>query len=310
MGFELGDNWMEKSINNLTVVIPAYNEAEALPATISAVLEYCKSHHWKLFVVNDGSSDNTAEILESFKDQPRLTTFTHKVNRGYGSALKTGLLAVDTDYAVTFDADGQHQLSDIDAIFNLLLEEDADLVVGNRAGSKNTHWYREMGKWIIRRVAAMMVPMPLKDLNSGFKLYRTKLVQRYIPLCPNSMAFSDVITLIFLNEKHKVLEHPISINPRRFGSSKISTKTAFETIMEIINLVMLLAPLRFFLPASLLCFIVGIGWGIPFVATGRGVSVGAMLAIVTGLIMVMLGLVSEQLSQIRKELLIKDINIK
>jgi energy-coupling factor transporter transmembrane protein EcfT len=113
-----------------------------------------------------------------------------------------------------------------------------------------------------------------------------------------------VITLIFLNEHHKVIETPIEIHPRRSGKSKINTRTAFETVLEIINLVMLLAPLRFFLPASIICFLIGFGWGIPLIISGRGVSVGSMLAIVTALIFFTLGLVSEQLSQLRKELLI------
>ena len=301
MGFKLGDYRMENKSGSLTIVIPVYNEAAALPATISEALEYCKVHHWKLIVVNDGSLDKSADVLEKYKEQPRIKVLDHKINRGYGGALKTGLLAVDTDYAVSFDADGQHQLNDIEKLFDLLQETDADLVIGSRAGSKHTHWYKELGKWIIRRVAAMMMPMPLKDLNSGFKLYRTDLVKRYLPLCPNSMAFSDVITLIFLNERHKVIETPIEVNPRRSGSSKINTRTAFETILEIINLVILLAPLRFFLPISILCFLIGVGWGIPFVISGRGVSVGSMLAIVTALILFTLGLVSEQLSHLRRE---------
>ena len=305
MGIKLGDNWMETRSNSLTVVIPAYNEAEALPVTIPTVLEYCKKHHWKLIVVNDGSSDATVEVLKQFEDQPRMKIIHHKVNRGYGGALKTGLMAVDTDFAVSFDADGQHQLEDIDKLFNILLAQDADMIVGSRAGSKHSHWYRELGKWIIRRVAAMMMPMPLTDLNSGFKLYRTSLMQKYIPLCPDSMAFSDVITLIFLNERHHVIEAPIELSPRSSGKSKISTRTAFETILEIINLVMLLAPLRFFLPVSIICFLVGLGWGIPIVLSGRGVSIGSMLAIVTALILFTLGLVSEQISHLRRELLVR-----
>ncbi len=296
---------MENRSNSLTIVIPAYNEAEALPATVTSTLELCKSRHWKLIVVNDGSSDDTSKVLDQYNDEPRIKVIHHKLNKGYGGALKTGLMAVDTDYAVSFDADGQHQLTDIEKLFELLLEKDADLVVGCRAGAKYTHWYRELGKWIIRKVAALMMPMPLKDLNSGFKLYRTELVKQYIPLCPNSMAFSDVITLIFLNERHKVLETPIEIHPRVAGSSNISTKTAFETIFEILNLVMLIAPLRIFLPASIVCFLVGLGWGIPFVISGHGVSVGSMLAIVTALILFTLGLVSEQLAHLRKELFIK-----
>lgn len=304
MGFKLGNNRMEIKTNSLTIVIPAFNEAEGLSINLPDVLEFCKAHHWKLIIVNDGSTDNTQEVLQKFENQPRLSVIHHKINRGYGGALKTGLMAVDTDYAITIDADGQHQLSDIEKLLDLMLEKDADMIVGSRVGSKQNHWYRELGKWIIRRVAAMMMPMPLKDLNSGFKLYRTELVKRYIPLCPNSMAFSDVITLIFLNEHHKVVETPIEIHPRRSGKSKINTRTAFETVLEIINLVMLLAPLRFFLPASIICFLIGFGWGIPLIISGRGVSVGSMLAIVTALIFFTLGLVSEQLSQLRKELLI------
>ena len=292
---------MENRISSLTIVIPAYNEALSLPQTIPAVLEFCKVNHWKLIVINDGSSDPTGAVLEGFANQPDLKVLHHKVNRGYGGALKTGLAAVDTEFAVTFDADGQHKLDDIPRLVQTLLQSNADMVIGSRTINNKNHWYRELGKWLIRKIAAMMMPMHLKDLNSGFKLYRTELVQQYLHLCPDSMAFSDVITLVFLNQHHKVVEEPIEVLPRISGESTISTRTAFETVLEIFNLVMLLNPLRIFLPVSMICFLVGFGWGIPFVALGRGVSVGAMLAIVTGLIAFTLGLIAEQLSGIRKD---------
>ena len=292
---------MDTRINSLTIVIPAYNEAPALPSTIPAVLEFCKANHWKLIVVNDGSKDDTRAILDGFQDQPRLKVIHHKLNRGYGGALKTGLAAVDTEYAVTFDADGQHKLDDITRLAQTMIETDSDMVVGSRTINNKGHWYRETGKWLIRKIASLMMPMPLKDLNSGFKLYRTSLVQQYLNLCPDSMAFSDVITLVFLDQHHKVVEEPIEVLPRVSGESSISTRTAFETVLEILNLVMLLNPLRIFLPISLFCFIIGFSWGIPFVVMGRGVSVGAMLAIVTGIVAFTLGLIAEQLSGIRKD---------
>ncbi len=285
---------------SLTIVVPAFNEGKALPETLPAMLEYVKEMNWKLIVVNDGSKDDTREILAGFEQNPRLKVIHHKVNRGYGGALKSGLAAVDTDYAVTFDADGQHQLDDIPRLLAVMMEQDADMIVGSRQHNKQSHWYRELGKWIIRRIAAFLMPMPLKDLNSGFKLYRTSIMKPYLSLCPNSMAFSDVITLIFLNQKHKVLEEPIQVLPRKSGESTISTATAFETMLEIINLVMLFNPLRVFLPASIVLVLVGLIWGIPIIIMGRGVSVGSMLAIVTGVIFFMLGLIAEQLSQIRK----------
>ena len=292
---------MDLKNTSLTVVIPAYNEAHALPETIPAVLEYCKANHWKLIVVNDGSMDDTRKVLDSLAEQPRLKVLHHKVNRGYGGALKTGLAAVDTDYAVTFDADGQHRLEDITRLAQVMIDTEADMVVGARTASYKPSWYRELGKWLIRRIAAFMMPMPLRDLNSGFKLYRTDLVQRYLHLCPDSMAFSDVITLIFLNQRHKVVEETIQVLPRQTGKSTISTRTAIDTVLEILNLVMLLNPLRIFLPVSILFFLAGLVWGIPIVILGRGVSVGAMLAITAGLISFTLGLLAEQLSGIRKD---------
>ena len=255
-------------MNSLTIVIPAYNEADSLPATLPLVLAFCKEHRAKLIVVNDGSKDATREVLARFSDEPRLQVIHHKLNRGYGGALKSGLAAVDTDLAVTFDADGQHKLEDIDRMLDILQKEDADMVIGCRVQNGKKNWYRETGKWLIRRIAALMMPMPLQDLNSGFKLYRTDLVQQYLHLCPNSMAFSDVIALIFLDQRNKVIELPIEVLPRLSGDSSINTKTAFETVLEILNLVMLLNPLRIFLTVSIICFVVGFGWGIPFVVMG------------------------------------------
>jgi hypothetical protein len=115
------------------------------------------------------------------------------------------------------------------------------------------------------------------------------------------MAFSDVITLVFLSEKNLVLEYPIKVSPRSIGQSTITTFTAFETVIQVLNITLMFNPLRVFLPISILCFLAGLGWGIPIVLLGRGVSVGAMLAIVTGLLFFVLGLIASQLSAIRME---------
>ena len=142
-------------------------------------------------------------------------------------------------------------------------------------------------------------PLHIQDLNSGFKLYRTEIVQQYLDLCPDTMAFSDVITLLFLHQKHLVLEYPIQAKERLAGSSSINTHTALQTVIEILNLVMLVNPLRIFLLLSLLCIAAGLIWGIPIALLGRGVSVGSMLAIVLGALFFFLGLLASQLSSIR-----------
>jgi glycosyltransferase involved in cell wall biosynthesis len=283
----------------LTVVVPIFNEELNLPDVLPPLISYCCSRNWKVLLVNDGSTDGTWNILDSYRNRPGVRVFQHKVNRGYGGALKTGILQTDTPYLITIDGDGQHDPADIEKIFTLALERDADLVVGTRGPQLHTDWYRELGKWIIRGFARLLISFHGHDLNSGFKLYRSELAKRYIYLCPDSMAFSDVITLVFISQRNLVLEYPITVKQRKSGESTITTFTAVETVMELINLMMLFNPLRIFLPISGCFILIGLGWGIPFLIRGSGVSVGSMLAIVIGLLFFAIGLIASQLSAIR-----------
>ena len=286
---------------SLTVVVPVYNEGEILHSTARSIIDFCSSRDWNVVFVNDGSRDNTKSILNEFANLHHVCVAHHKVNRGYGGALKTGVSLVNTPYLITIDADGQHSMDDVEKVFQFGLEHDADMVVGKRDSQPVAAPYRSLGKWLIRAFTRLLMPLSITDLNSGFKLYRTTLAQRYITVCPDSMALSDIITLIFLNEHNLVLEYPIRISPRRGGQSTITTYTAFETVIEILNIALMFNPLRVFLPVSILCILAGLGWGVPIVLLGRGVSVGAMLAIVTGLIFFVIGLLASQLSAIRME---------
>lgn len=290
----------------LTIVIPVYNESDNLPHFAPAVVEFCRARNWKLVFVNDGSKDDTKRILDKFVTSTNVQVLHHKVNRGYGGALKTGIRHVTTPFLITMDGDGQHHLEDVEQIFQFALDGDADMVVGRRDGANVSSAYRTFGKFLIRTFTKILMPLPITDLNSGFKLYRTELAKRFITVCPDSMAFSDVITLVFLSEKNLVLEYPIKISPRHVGQSTITTFTAFETVMQVLNITLMFNPLRVFLPISVLCILAGLGWGIPIVLLGRGVSVGAMLAIVTGLLFFVLGLLASQLSAIRMERLRND----
>ncbi len=290
----------------LSVVVPVFNEAESLSNVLMEMVPFCRDHSWKLILVDDGSSDNTLSILKEYEGSPDIKIIHHKVNRGYGGALKTGIMECRTQYVVTIDADGQHILGDLEELHRYALEKDADLVVGNRGRQASSGLYRNVGKWIIRKFASLLMPVHISDLNSGFKLYQTALVQRYLSICPDSMAFSDVITLIFIKKRHLVLEHPITIKKRASGKSTITTFTALQTLMEIVNIAMLFNPIRIFWSLSILCIGFGLAWGIPILLRARGVSVGAMLGIVTGLLFFFIGLIAEQLSAMRLGLL--DVN--
>ena len=288
-------------MHDLTIAIPAYNEELSLTSFLPELLDYCRAKGCRLIVVNDGSKDNTRELLKQYEDLPFFTAIHHKVNRGYGGAIKTCINATQTPFVVTMDADGQHRLEDVTALYDVLVQRDADMVVGGRKRHKES-LYRKTGKWLIRFFANRLMPIPIHDLNSGMKIYRTELFRQYLQLCPDTMALSDIITLVFINHRHLVLEHPITVVPRTAGKSTISMKTAFDTVLEILHIVIMFNPMRVFLPPALFFFLFSAIWGTPILLRGEGVSVGTELLFITGLICFFLGLIAEQLALIRKSL--------
>ena len=292
-------------MHNLSIVIPVYNEKESLQTFLPDVLSFCRTYACKLILVNDGSQDGSYEELEKAAVSDEFVTVVHhKVNRGYGGALKSGIGSCKTKYCITIDADGQHTLSDVAVLHEQILKSNADLIVGNRGTYKGENVFRKIGKMIIRKIARILLPVTIKDINSGMKIYRTHLVQRYLGLCPDSMAFSDIIALSFIQQRHLVSEYPITVLARTSGTSTINLNTAIDTVMEIINMVVLFNPMRIFLPVACVLITAGICWGIPIMMAGRGVSAGTMVGIISGLLFFFLGLMTEQLALLRRHLVI------
>jgi glycosyltransferase involved in cell wall biosynthesis len=285
---------------SLSIIVPAYNEASNLAEVIPQLLSLGRKHQWKIIVVNDGSMDATRAILGKFNDNDNLKVLHHKVNKGYGAAIKTGILASETAFSITYDADGQHFIEDVEALYQEVLRLDADMVIGSRKGLKHATVMRGIGKSIIRIIAKILMPIPVHDINSGMKIFRTDLAKKYCHLAPDTMAFSDTFTLIFINQKHLVTERPIRIRERKNGQSTVGFQTAFQTIMEIINVVILFNPMKIFLSISFLFLIVSLVWGIPIAWQGRGISTGSLLGMLSALFFFLMGLVAEQLSLIRK----------
>ena len=288
-------------LSQLTIIIPVYNEQEAIPLVFPEILAESKRQNMKVIAVDDGSKDESVDLLNDLakKSNGHFRVIHHKVNKGYGGALKTGICETDTPYLLTMDADGQHSIQIAKSILRFAMQNDADLVVGNR-GKASSGWFRDLGKYLIRAFANIIVPINGVDLNSGYKLYSTDLAKKYIKICPEGMALSDIMTMTFLYQKNLVLDFPISIQSRIAGKSTINFGTAVETFIEILNIMMLFNPLKFFLPASFFLIFLGFLWGIPFALQGRGVSVGAMLSITIGSLLFALGLIAHQLSEIRR----------
>ncbi len=288
---------------SLTVVVPVYNEIATLKDFLPSLENLCQANGWELILVNDGSTDGSAGLLASSEGHPGVTVIHHQLNRGYGGAVKSGLLAADTTHVVTMDSDGQHDLADLSPMYQFALEKNTDLLIGRRMEIVRAYRLREFAKWWIRFYTRLLLPLPIHDLNSGFKLYRTKLVQKYVGLCPNTIAFSDVITLSFVCQRKLVLEHPIHIHGRQAGKSAVNFLTTLDIAMNITYLGLLFNPLRIFFPLSALCLLFGFAWEARVLLLGLGSSVVAFLFGLTGLLIALLGLVSKQISSIRLSML-------
>jgi len=285
--------------DKLTVIIPIYNEEAVIPTVLPAMISFCESQGYNMVLVNDGSKDNSLTLIKDLaEDLDSIQIVNHKLNRGYGGALKSGILASRTEYSIFVDSDGQHKMEDVLNLHRLIIEKDADMIVGSRQGQRG-HWFREIGKTLIRSIARMLMKIPIYDINSGMKIFKTDLAREYMHLYPNTMAFSDIICLVFLHKRFLVLEEPISIEERKGGTSTIGIHTAVNTVHEIINIVTLFNPMKIFFPLSIVSAVLGLAWGAFIAIQGKGLSVGSSFLIISGIILFCIGLIAEQISQIR-----------
>ncbi|MDY7037276.1 MAG: glycosyltransferase family 2 protein [Thermodesulfobacteriota bacterium] len=105
-------NAPKKNSNVLTLIVPSYNEASVLPKLLPDLIAYCEDKKWKIILVNDGSTDETSSILNNYPNTDNFKVIHHRLNRGYGAAIKSGISEADTKYIVTIDSDGQHYLEE------------------------------------------------------------------------------------------------------------------------------------------------------------------------------------------------------
>lgn len=278
----------------VTILIPAFNESQAIGFVIEHIQAICSDVVQEIIVIDDGSSDDTAYIAKN----AGATVIRHKQNLGYGAALKTGIRYAKTEFVLTMDADGQHQAEDVLRLRELA--EDCDMVVGQRISLLHSPLWRMPGKWLLWSLANYLTRRKIPDLNSGLRLIRRDVASRYLHLCPSGFSFSTTITMALLSRGYSVAYIPIQVK-KRVGKSTVSVATGLDTIILILRIAALFNPLRVFIPTSLFIGGIGLAWGIPYALAGRGISVGSMLAIVTAILVFGLGMLCDQISQLRLE---------
>ena len=276
-----------------SVVIPAYNEADVIADVVSELL---RSAAWReIFVVDDGSQDDTSAAAADAG--ARVTR--HPYNKGNGASVKSGIRAATGEYVLIIDADGQHQPSDAVRLVSRLGEY--DLVVGARAHATQATWARRLGNNALNRLASYLTGRPIPDLTSGFRAARRVQLREFLHLLPNRFSTPTTTTLAFVKAGYSVAFEPVEAR-QRVGKSKISlARDGAKFFLIVLKIVTLFSPLRVFLPVSLASFALGVGYAIWTVTTQSHVTNSSVLLIMLGVIVFLIGLVSEQVASLRFE---------
>ncbi|MCX6175432.1 MAG: glycosyltransferase family 2 protein [Ignavibacteriales bacterium] len=287
-------------MKNLTVIIPVYNEETAIEKTLMELTIYSEKNNWEVLVVNDGSTDNTKNILNSIYS---IKVIYHPYNKGYGAALKAGIKNATTDLICFYDADGQHNPNDVEQL--ILNLDNYDMLVGERQKDSHKEWVRRPGKWLLSKVANFLTGRKIPDLNSGLRLVKRNVILKLLHLFPDGFSFSTTSTIAFLNLGLNVGYYPIKTNKRIGKSSVRQLKHGSNVLLLILRLIILFNPLKVFVPISFLIFMLGIIYevmqGIVMIESGHERLIpGAFFLMITGILIFFFGLVVDQVSEMRK----------
>ena len=242
------------NVVDVVVIIPAFNEHAGVGPTVDRVRQtmVASPFTFEIVVVDDGSTDATAEEAE----RSGARVIRQGENRGYGAALKTGILQSRSEYVLIIDADGTYPPETIPTLLSRV--SDADMVVGARATDDTSiAKIRRPAKKVLSLLASYLAERRIPDLNSGLRLMRRSVLMEFLHILPSGFSFTTTITLALLCNKYRVTYVPIACAPR-VGSSKLRAKEFTAFIMLVLRTVVLFNPLRVFLPLGSFLFLMGV----------------------------------------------------
>jgi glycosyltransferase involved in cell wall biosynthesis len=245
---------------DVTIVLPVYNESGHLADEVKRIHATMSpsAYSYEILVINDGSTDGSATELAAIADEHDIRVVTFEQNRGSGAARRAGTVLAQGDVVVWTDADMSYPN---DAIPELLDELTGwDMVVGARRSEEGTlKFLRVPAKWFIRRLASFLAETKIPDLNSGFRAFRREVALQYMHLLPAGFSCVTTLTMSFLSNGYAVKYTPIDYATRA-GTSKFHWyRDSRRYLRQVIRMVLLWNPLRFFLPVTFVLGISGTG---------------------------------------------------
>ena len=277
-------------MNNLSIIIPARNEAANLHKLLPELESLSKKN--QVIIVNDGSTDGTVGACKNFS----VEVVSHPYPKGNGAAIKTGARAARGDVLVFMDADGQHKPEDISVLLEKF-NQGYDMVVGARQSGSHAGAHRAAANDVFSRFATWMVQQPVEDLTSGFRVVDAQKFQKFLYLLPNGFSYPTTITMSFFRAGFNVGYVPIQTLQRANGTSHIRPiRDGVRFLLIIIKIGTLYSPQKLFIPISGGFFLSGLLYYLyTFLTTDRFTNMSALLFI-SAILTFLVGIVSEQIS--------------
>jgi glycosyltransferase involved in cell wall biosynthesis len=278
---------------SVTIVVPAFNEGESIGAVV-AELKAAAGWH-EVLVIDDGSTDGTGKAAQDAGAR----VVRHPYNKGNGASVKTAIREARSEFIAIVDGDGQHRPEDTARLIAPLGEY--DLVVGARDPRTQATAGRRAGNAVLNWLASYLTERHIPDLTSGFRAARREYLLEFIHLLPNGFSTPTTTTLAFLKAGYNVTFEPIAARAR-VGTSKIRLASdGAKFLLILLKVITIFSPLRIFAPVSALSFALGAAYGAwNFVYHAR-IPNGAVLLLMFSIMILLVGLVSEQIATLRFE---------
>ena len=284
----------------LTIVVPVYNERGAVEDSIQRMKHVTDSvgNEIEVIFVDDGSTDGSEAVLADQSQNP-FRVIRSENNCGYGASLKRGIRAAKYDVIAITDADNTYPDERIPELYKTMRESSLDMLVGARMGaSVHIPWIRKPPKWALNKLANYLCGKQIPDLNSGLRLMKREVVERFMHILPDSFSFTTTITLALMTNGYAVEYVPIDY-AHRSGSSKIRPiHDTLNFVQLILRTVMYFNPLRVFIPLSVLlaaCAVLVLLLSWSFGRQIMDVTFGTLL--VTSVNVLILGLIADLLDK-------------